>query len=853
MSYAGIFTDKNNVDHPVTSTLYGTCATAAASAEKAVVCSNVDVLSAGMTLRVVFTYANEAETPTINVNSLGAKSVYRFGTTKPLGGNSWEAGAVVDLFYDGTSFYMLNSDNLGTAAAKDVPASGNASSTQVVLGDDTRLTDARTPVSHTHTKSEITDFPTLGTAAAKNATNAITENSTDLVESGAVYTGLAAKQDASGNSSLTTTDKTIVGAINEVNSNFTSLKEWVDADAKTLTGNPITLTDAAAVNAKALSMTVEPIQDLHGYDKPWVGGAGKNKLPLDLALLKTLNVSGTWVDNVYTLNNVAFTVNLDGGGNVVSIKANGTASAKTIFYLGIFADFLTVDTSYIINSNIYPESDQGAVLQILKANDAGYVSLTEPYSFTYASEGNAQKLVIRVDNTATANNNVFTPMIRLSTETDATFAPYTNICPISGLTSGVVERVGKNLCDTASFTSYAAERIVNLNGIKVTSGTYTASFNVTGLPSSDYRIEFCECSNAQQTQGTQVAGYITGTTVTANSTGRKSVSLTVTEEGYLYLRCVPSGFSLSDIQIEVGSSDTPYEPYNSATATITFGQTVYGCSVDFDSGVMTVTHGILGINDFVMQSGTSPGGLYLADAEVNLYDNTCIANMLETKTTSSGWTSTTPCVIANKTNNRIRVYILDASTFSTTYADLQVVYRLATPTELTLTPAELVLLKGQNTITANGASITLTYQPDNLVGEVMEQVDDIVDPIEARLETVESGLDAVKNRLIASSQSTGTTRSKLNDLYTAWQNLTDDEKRRAYIFAGENTKYNLTNKYYRIFNNTAYSASDSALFSRTIELKSSASTSIAVEIKDTGTTITDKSLDENSTIWHLYV
>lgn len=51
-------------------------------------------------------------------------------------------------------------NGLGTAAAKDVPTSGNASADQVVKGDDTRLSDARTPVAHTHTKSEITDFPT---------------------------------------------------------------------------------------------------------------------------------------------------------------------------------------------------------------------------------------------------------------------------------------------------------------------------------------------------------------------------------------------------------------------------------------------------------------------------------------------------------------------------------------------------------------------------------------------------------------------------------------------------------------------------------------------------------------------
>ena len=54
---------------------------------------------------------------------------------------------------------------LGTAASKDVPASGDAGNNEVVMGNDSRLTDARTPTSHTHSVSEITDFPTLGTAA----------------------------------------------------------------------------------------------------------------------------------------------------------------------------------------------------------------------------------------------------------------------------------------------------------------------------------------------------------------------------------------------------------------------------------------------------------------------------------------------------------------------------------------------------------------------------------------------------------------------------------------------------------------------------------------------------------------
>ena len=39
--------------------------------------------------------------------------------------------------------YIKNKPTLGTAAAKNVPSSGNASTTEVVMGDDTRLTDSR--------------------------------------------------------------------------------------------------------------------------------------------------------------------------------------------------------------------------------------------------------------------------------------------------------------------------------------------------------------------------------------------------------------------------------------------------------------------------------------------------------------------------------------------------------------------------------------------------------------------------------------------------------------------------------------------------------------------------------------
>jgi hypothetical protein len=61
----------------------------------------------------------------------------------------------------GHTHVLANITNAGTAAGKDVPAVGvNASTTEVVMGDDTRLTNARTPVAHTHVISDVTGLQT---------------------------------------------------------------------------------------------------------------------------------------------------------------------------------------------------------------------------------------------------------------------------------------------------------------------------------------------------------------------------------------------------------------------------------------------------------------------------------------------------------------------------------------------------------------------------------------------------------------------------------------------------------------------------------------------------------------------
>lgn len=77
----------------------------------------------------------------------------------------------------------------GTAAARNVPVSGNAGIVggvaEVVIADDTRLSDARTPTAHSHVISDVTDLTTTldGKASASPTYFTLTDESSGLPNS----------------------------------------------------------------------------------------------------------------------------------------------------------------------------------------------------------------------------------------------------------------------------------------------------------------------------------------------------------------------------------------------------------------------------------------------------------------------------------------------------------------------------------------------------------------------------------------------------------------------------------------------------------------------------------------------
>lgn len=83
----------------------GTCSTAAATAEKVVTLSGF-VLATGTTIQVTFTNANTATTPTLNVNSTGAKAIYNEAGTAVSSTNPayFPTGSTVEFIYNGTNW-----------------------------------------------------------------------------------------------------------------------------------------------------------------------------------------------------------------------------------------------------------------------------------------------------------------------------------------------------------------------------------------------------------------------------------------------------------------------------------------------------------------------------------------------------------------------------------------------------------------------------------------------------------------------------------------------------------------------------------------------------------------------------
>lgn len=166
---------------------------------------------------------------------------------------------------------------------------------------------------------------------------------------------------------------------------------------KTASGPIVSVNDALAAPLRSLSIGIDPVQDLHGYDSPWPSGGGKNKWNVPYSEPVTLS-------KVYTFDSP-----LPIGTYTVSyISADHVPTAQT-FQFGYYKDTSASYEYTNISSN----------------SKARTFTTTEPCS----------KIVLYSDKAYTESVGITTTFVGLMLEsgsTATTYAPYSNLCPISG-------------------------------------------------------------------------------------------------------------------------------------------------------------------------------------------------------------------------------------------------------------------------------------------------------------------------------------------------------------------------------------------------------------------------------------
>lgn len=512
--------------------------------------------------------------------------------------------------------------------------------------------------------------------------------------------------------------------------------------------NPLSLETMQAQLAENTKIKIDPIQDLHGYDKPWVGGVGKNLLPMTVDGIKSANTSGTWSGNVYTHSSgITITILTDSDNNVIGIKANGTSTSNFTFVIAPKTAYFTNNYKGMKLTGSTGGSSSTYNIMCSYSNN-GSTWATEAYQsdaeYVISSNYDYIRFGILFRNSITVSNLIFYPMIRLSTETDSSFAPYSNICPISGHDQIDILGCGKNLVNETlgEYGYFNADGSIHTSSawkyqyIKIIGGQ---SYTISSIPTAIPDVYLCWFDNAKD--------FI------SNSGSYQNGTISAPANAKYLGFCINQNTGIGkNIQLELSSSATDYEPYTeSNNLSIDLPSTVYGGVLDLESGELVVDRkykkDLSDLNWVIDATGQSPFFTILA-SYLNFLPNVdkrneLICNCYKIQTPSvTGYDDAIIGFTSNGNYLRIRdTRYSDVTTFKASLTDCEICYPIATPITLQLTPHQLSLLKAKNTITTSQyTQIKVTYR--NGVFATLEPVSEDNDGLMSRLDKVK--LDSIE-------------------------------------------------------------------------------------------------------------
>lgn len=435
-----------------------------------------------------------------------------------------------------------------------------------------------------------------------------------------------------------------------------------------------TFSDGTDLPLNSISVDINPIQDLHGQNAPYPAGGGKNLL--DPSLLKDQAAWNTILLNVKA--NTKYTMSTDKPSN----------------------DLYT----YFNNTGTQGGSSSNAVISV------------HPVTITSTSEG----YVYVTQRRASGNDSFQNYHFQIEEgETATAYAPYSNICPISGWTGCEVNRTGINVWDeeweicginwsTFIFTPAATGRFTSKNYIPV-------------VPNNTYYANL-------DTRNTVIAGY-----TDASGSGGRSIpvnnhtdKLFTVPSDVKFIKFGVNNYGATynhDISINYPSTDHSYHPYTGTSITISLGQTVYGGKLNVISGVLTLNKGYAefdGSNDetWEVQNNafvTNVSGIYnqSSTASTKIVLNSNIFKPLGIIYRGSASDNSIFKTVGLNEQIGIRYDALnnDVPSWRTFLSNnhLQVPFELATPQTYQLDPQTVRSLVGQNNIFADTGNVALDY------------------------------------------------------------------------------------------------------------------------------------------------
>ena len=504
--------------------------------------------------------------------------------------------------------------------------------------------------------------------------------------------GALAEQCVGGDAKADKVETAVAGHLAGLDSNGNLTDSGVSpTEDVTVEGNPVTFDSPFEQDAKSVVVSVKPIQDLHGYDKPWPAGGGKNKF-----------IGG----NGGSQGGVTITKNSDG-----SYSFNGTSTEQVVFTIA--GEYYLPNGSYILSggtSDIHIGFSYGSE----RADDTG-----AGVSFSI-SDGKISWVQFVIPTGVNTTGKTIYPMVRLATESDATFAPYSNICPISGTVELEISVADKDYLDMSDMEHYG---IVAVNG--------QAEINA-----NEYAYPAYNVPNGQQVvvsrKSVSSAGYFWYGCYSANQLADHISPLSFGNLGNNALNAtidIPNG---TNILVIFTGADVPVDLRVTQVApidtTIPLPSTLYDADVDVTDGDADNKYGIVDLGSLSWIRAGSYFWCYV-DGKKNGRIN-MISDCYKVVNKQYGELEFGE-ICGDNESSAITTFdprYSNVSDFANAVTGLKLCYELATSTTISFDPTDVELLEGTNVVSTNAEKVAVTYGRS-----LWQDIDDLKTDTEGKL------------------------------------------------------------------------------------------------------------------------